>query len=78
MRWPSGSPDLTPCDFFFWGFVKETVFVPSLPANLRDLRNRVTAAVALVNRVMLTWVWDEMGCRIDVCRISKDGHIEHL
>jgi hypothetical protein len=55
-RWPPRSPDLIPCDFFFWGFVKDTVFVPPLPANLRDLRNRITAAVALVNRDMLTRV----------------------
>jgi hypothetical protein len=30
----------------FWGFVKDTVFVSPLPANLQDLRNRITAAVA--------------------------------
>jgi hypothetical protein len=47
-------------------------------ANLRDLRNRITAAVALVNRDMLRGLWDEMDYRIDVCRISKDGYIEHL
>jgi hypothetical protein len=58
--------------------VKVTVFVPPLPANLRDLRNRITAAVALVNHDMLTRMWDEMDYRIDVCRISKSGHIEHL
>jgi hypothetical protein len=58
--------------------VKDTVFVPPLPANLRDLRNRITAAVSLVNRDMLTWVWDEMDYRIDVCRISKDEHICEL
>jgi hypothetical protein len=58
--------------------VKDTVFLPPLPANLRDLRNRIIAAVALVNRDMLTRVWDEMDYGIDVCRISKDGHIEHL
>jgi hypothetical protein len=58
--------------------VKDTAFVPPLPADLRDLRNRITAAVALVNRNMLTRVWDEMDYRIDVCRISKGGHIEHL
>jgi hypothetical protein len=57
--------------------VKDTVFVPPLPANLRDLRNRITAAVALVNRDMLTRVWDEMDYRIDVFCISKDGYIEH-
>jgi hypothetical protein len=58
MQWPPRSPDLTPCDFLFWGFVKDTVFVPPLPANLRDLRNRITAASALVNRDMLTRVCD--------------------
>jgi len=78
MQWPPRSPDLTPCDFFFWGFVKDTVFVPPLPANLQDLRNRTTAAVALVDRDMLTHVWNEMDYHIDVCHITKGGHIEHL
>ena len=78
MRWPPRSPDLTPYDFFLWGFVKDTVFVPPLPANLQDLRNRITAAVALVDRDMLTGVWNEMDYRIDVCRITKVGHIKHL
>ena len=75
MRWPPRSPDLTPYDFFLWG---DTVFVPPLPANLQDLRNRITAAVALVDRVMLTRVLNEMDYRIDVCRITKGGYIEHL
>lgn len=78
MRWPPRSPDLTPCDFFFWGFVKDTVYVPPLPANLQELRDRITAAVALVNRDMLTRVWNELDYRIDVCRISQGAHIEHL
>jgi hypothetical protein len=58
--------------------VKDTAFVPPLPADLRDLCNRITAAVALVNRDMLTRMWDEMDYRIDVCRISKGEHSEHL
>ena len=75
MRWPPRSPDLTPCDFFFCGFVKDAVFVPPLPANLQIF---ATAAVALVDRDMLTRVWNEMDYRIDICRITKGGHIEHL
>jgi len=78
MRWPPRSPDLTSCDFFLWGFVKDALFVPPLPANLQDLRNRITAAVALVDRDMLTRVRNGMDYRIDVCRITKVGHIEHL
>ena len=34
MGWPPTSPDLTPCYFLLWGFVKDTVFVPPVPANL--------------------------------------------
>jgi hypothetical protein len=52
--------------------------VSPFPANLQDLRNRITAAVALVDRDMLTRVWHEMDYRKDVCRISKGGYIEHL
>ena len=58
--------------------MKDTVFVPPLPANLQDLRNLITAAVALVDRDMLTRAWNEMDYRIDVCLITKGGHIERL
>ena len=74
MHWPPRSPDLTPCDFFsLRGFVKETVFVPD---NLQALRDRITAVV--IDRGMLTHVWNELDYRLDVCRISQGGHIEHL
>ena len=52
--------------------------MPPLPANLQDPRNRITSAVTLVDRDMLTRVWNKMDYRIDVCRITKGGHIEHL
>ena len=52
MRWPSRSPDLTPCDFFFWGFVKDTDFVPPLPANLQ-----IFATVS-----PLLWLWSTVIC----------------
>ena len=37
-HWPSRSPDLTPLIFFLWDFIKDKVFVPPLPQNLRELR----------------------------------------
>jgi hypothetical protein len=43
-----------------------------------DLRNRITAAVARVDRDMLTRVWNEMDYRIDVCRITKVGYVGQL
>jgi hypothetical protein len=66
IAWPPRSPDLTPLYFFFWGFVKDRVYVPPLPANV----------VAKVTPEMLSRVWQEIDYRWDVCRITNGSHIE--
>ena len=33
LHWLPRSPDLTPCDFFFWGYVNGLVYVPPLPTS---------------------------------------------
>lgn len=77
-EWPPRSPDLTPCDFYLWGFIKDRVYVPPLPADLPDLRNRIAAAVATITPETLINVWEELSYRLDVCRVTKGAHIEHL
>ena len=42
-EWPPRSPDLTPCDFFLWGYVKCKVY-KTPPPNIYALRERITAA----------------------------------
>jgi len=32
------TPDATPCDFFLWGYVKDQVYVPPLPASIPELK----------------------------------------
>lgn len=76
--WPPNSPDLTPCDFYFWGYIKDTVFVPPLPATLAELRRRITAAVNSIDRDTLQSVWTELDYRLDICRVTRGAHIEHL
>jgi len=46
-EWPLRSPDLTVCDFFLWGYVKDRVYVPPLPTIVDELQERITAAVNL-------------------------------
>ena len=40
-----------------------------------DFCNRITTVVALVDRDMLTCVWNEMDYHIDVCHITKGGYM---
>jgi len=76
--WPQRSPDLTPCDFFLWGYVKDIVFLPPLPVSVNELKERITTAVASVDKDMLRSFWTELDYRIDICRVTKGSHIEHL
>lgn len=39
----SGHRDLTPCDYFCWGYAKESVYVPPLPMTMDDLWKRMFA-----------------------------------
>jgi hypothetical protein len=42
------------------------------------LRSRITAAIAAIDHGMLQRVWEELDYRLDVCRVTKGAHIEHL
>ena len=39
--WEPSSPDLNPCDFFLWGYMKELVYKP-LPTSLHQLKEKIT------------------------------------
>ncbi|KAL1488282.1 hypothetical protein ABEB36_015233 [Hypothenemus hampei] len=41
--WPPRSPDLTPCDFFLWGYMKSLVYTTEIN-TLEELRNRIPNA----------------------------------
>jgi hypothetical protein len=72
-NWPTRS-DLTPCDFFLWGYVKDPVHVPPLP----ELRQRIATAIQTIDADMLSHVWQELDYRLDICRVTGGSHIESL
>ena len=76
-EWPANSPDLTPMDFFVWGFVKNNVY-KTPPADMNDLRRRITAEFATLTRGqrMIRRSFDDMTRRANVC-IRRGGlHVE--
>jgi hypothetical protein len=75
---PPRSPYATPCVFFVWGYVKDQVYAPPLPASIPELKVRIRTAIETITADMLKKVWNELDYRVDVCRITKGAHIEHL
>lgn len=75
MSWPPRSPDLTPCDFFLWGFVKSKVYAER-PVDIPDLKNRIRRAfeeitvemrmkTILQYRERLEQIMENGGCHIE-------------
>ena len=60
------------------GSVEDRVFVPLLPVTLNELKQSITTAVSSVDEDMLRSVWTELDYRIDICRVTKGSHVEHL
>jgi hypothetical protein len=56
----------------------DTQYVPPLSTDLADLKARIIAAVKNIDAPMLTRAWQELEYRIDVCRVTRGAHIEHL
>ena len=54
------------------------VYVPPLPASIPELKLRIRTAIETITADMLQTVWNELDYLVDVCRITKGAHIEHL
>jgi hypothetical protein len=65
------SPDFTPLEFALWGFVKDNLYFPPLPANVDDLRVRIIGAVAEVTPAKLRRTWKEIPYRLSICRATS-------
>jgi hypothetical protein len=67
IAWPPRWPDLTPLNFFLWGYVKNIVY----QVKINDLQH-----LKAVTPIMLQAMWHEVECHLDICRVTKGTHIE--
>ena len=77
INWPARSPDLTPPDFFLWGYLKEKVYceIPTTPDNMKAcIRN----ACARIGRDMLLRTNQSFIHRVGKCIEVEGHHFEHL
>jgi len=75
LPWPARSPDITPCDFFMWGFLKSKVYVQDI-LNIADLKEKITEAFLEITKDMLSDVFSNYWYRLEKVVEFKGGHIE--
>ena len=73
--WSPPSPDITPLDFFLWGYVKDKVFSIPVP-DITNLKARITDAFATITEDTLESTRREIDYRLDALRATKGAHVE--
>jgi hypothetical protein len=78
-NWPPRSCDLTPCDFFLWPYIKNSIY--TTPINdLAELRNRITQKINEINNnpIVLENVTNAIRRRTRLCLQEQGAHFQHL
>jgi len=72
IEWPPRSPDLTPLDFFYWGYLKSKVY-ETKPNDLEELKERIRNVSNELTPEVLKNVTDEVYFRLGLCQ-EKGGY----
>ena len=75
ISWPPRSPDITPLDFFYWGYLKDNVYTTHHP-TLDSLKERMMDISNAINRGTLQAVTEEVIKRLDKLMEVNGQHIE--
>jgi len=71
VEWPARSPDLSPCDVFLWGYLKEKVF-KHRPRSLEDLKERIQQEIDSIPPELTRGVMRSFRERLQQC-VASDG-----
>jgi len=61
--WPPRSPDLTPPDYFLWGYLKGTVY-RNIPRTIDALKANITKEIQAVTAYVLARTFQNLACRV--------------
>ena len=77
VEWPPRSPDITPLDFFLWGYLKSKVFV-NRALTLDELRQKITQQCQQIPAEMFKNVQESWINRLRCCILQHGEQFEHL
>ncbi|GFS97232.1 t-complex protein 1 subunit delta [Nephila pilipes] len=77
IEWPLYSPDLNPCDYYLWSYLKSKVWQTS-PTNLPELKTAITTAVDTIDSEACSRVMVGFQNRLTAVLVKDGGHFEPL
>ncbi|GFU40766.1 hypothetical protein TNCV_4793711 [Trichonephila clavipes] len=77
MNWPPRSCDLTPLDYFLWGYVKSLVYADK-PQTLDHLEDNIRRVIADIRPQMLEKVIENWTSRVEYIRARHGSHMPEI
>ncbi|GFW48698.1 DUF4817 domain-containing protein [Trichonephila clavipes] len=77
VNWPPRSCDLTPLDYFLWGYVKSLVYADK-SQTLDHLEDNIRRVIADIRPQMLEKVIENWTSRLDCIRASRGSHMPEI
>ncbi|GFS85935.1 transposable element Tc3 transposase [Trichonephila clavipes] len=77
VNWPPRSCDLTPLDYFLWGYVKSLVYADK-PQTLDHLEDNIRNVIADIRPQILEKVIENWTSRLDYIRASRGSPIPEI
>ncbi|GFY32676.1 uncharacterized protein TNCV_4637821 [Trichonephila clavipes] len=77
VNWPTRSCDLTPLDYFLWGYVKSLVYADK-PQTLDPLEDNIRRVIADIRPQMLEKVIENWTSRLDYIRASRGSPMPEI
>ena len=74
VNWPPRSCDLTPLDFFLWGYLKSKVYA-NKPTTVQQLKDEIRRHIGEIADKLCRDVIKNFDHRAEVCRQSLGGHL---
>ncbi|GFX35018.1 putative transposable element [Trichonephila clavipes] len=74
VNWPPRSCDLTPLDYFLWGYVKSLVYAYK-PQTLDHLEDNIRRVIADIRPQMMEKVTENWTSRLDYIRANRGSHM---
>ena len=75
--WPARSPDLNPCDYFLWGYLKSKVY-SNRPRSIEQLKDAIRQEITVIPHEMTRRVIDNFRGRLRQCVDNNGSHLADL
>ena len=76
-EWAPHSPDLSPPDFFLWGYLKDRVYAGK-PRTITELKEAIREEMRAIPKSVCKNVMDNFVLRMKKCTELNGGHLEHM